>query len=109
MGLDRLPGQGKQLRKREAPGRDTESLFGGENILDCRVDPSDISVITEITDMTLLPVQRKFILHWGEMGTRWGINRTVAQVHALLFISARPLSAEEIVDALSVARSNVST
>ena len=59
--------------------------------------------------MTILPVQRKFILHWGEMGARWGINRTVAQVHALLFISARPLSAEEIVDALSVARSNVST
>jgi DNA-binding transcriptional regulator GbsR (MarR family) len=57
----------------------------------------------------LSPVQEKFILHWGEMGTRWGINRTVAQVHALLFISARPLSADEIVDALSVARSNVST
>ncbi|MGB8356739.1 MAG: MarR family transcriptional regulator [Chthoniobacteraceae bacterium] len=58
---------------------------------------------------TLSPVQQKFILHWGEMGTRWGINRTVAQVHALLFISARPLAADEIVEALSVARSNVST
>src|SRR6266436_5543490 len=58
---------------------------------------------------TLSPVQQKFILHWGEMGTRWGINRTVAQVHALLYISARPLCADEIVDALSVARSNVST
>jgi len=57
----------------------------------------------------LSPVQQKFILHWGEMGTRWGINRTVAQVHALLFINAKPLSADEIVDALSVARSNVST
>ena len=56
----------------------------------------------------LSPVQQKFILHWGEMGTRWGINRTVAQVHALLFISARPLTADEIVEALSVARSNVS-
>lgn len=56
----------------------------------------------------LPPVQQKFILHWGEMGTRWGINRTVAQVHALLFISARPLAADEIVEALSVARSNVS-
>ena len=57
----------------------------------------------------LSPVATKFILHWGEMGTRWGINRTVAQIHALLFLSPRPLNAEEIADALSVARSNVST
>ena len=57
----------------------------------------------------LTPVQQKFILHWGEMGTRWGINRTVAQVHALLYISAKPLPADEIVEALAVARSNVST
>jgi DNA-binding transcriptional regulator GbsR (MarR family) len=57
----------------------------------------------------LSPVQQKFILHWGEMGTRWGINRTVAQIHALLFISPRPLQAEEIVETLAVARSNVST
>jgi DNA-binding transcriptional regulator GbsR (MarR family) len=57
----------------------------------------------------LSPIQQKFILHWGEMGTRWGINRTVAQVHALLFITARPWPADEIVEALSVARSNVST
>ena len=56
----------------------------------------------------LSPVQQKFILHWGEMGTRWGINRTVAQIHALLFISQKPLNAEDIVQALSVARSNVS-
>lgn len=58
---------------------------------------------------TLTPVQQKFILHWGEMGTRWGINRTVAQIHALLYISPRSLHAEEIVEALDVARSNVST
>src|SRR5882757_5493228 len=57
----------------------------------------------------LTPVQQKFILHWGEMGTRWGINRTVAQVHALLFISPKPLNADEMVETLSVARSNVST
>ena len=57
----------------------------------------------------LSPVATKFILHWGEMATRWGINRTVAQIHALLFLSPRPLNAEEIADALSVARSNVST
>ena len=57
----------------------------------------------------LSPVATKFILHWGEMGTRWGINRTVAQIHALLFLSPNPLNAEQIADALSVARSNVST
>jgi DNA-binding transcriptional regulator GbsR (MarR family) len=57
----------------------------------------------------LSPVQQKFILHWGEMGTKWGINRTVAQIHALLFISPKPLHAEEITDTLQVARSNVST
>lgn len=57
----------------------------------------------------LSPVQQKFILHWGEMGTRWGINRTVAQTHALLFISPRPLNADDIVETLGVARSNVST
>ncbi len=57
----------------------------------------------------LSPVQQKFILHWGEMGTRWGINRTVAQVHALLFVSPKPLNADDIVETLAVARSNVST
>jgi len=57
----------------------------------------------------LTPVQQKFILHWGEMGTRWGINRTVAQVHALLFIAPKPLNADDLVETLGVARSNVST
>ena len=57
----------------------------------------------------LSPVQQKFILHWGEMGTRWGINRTVAQIHALLYLSPKPLHAEEIAETLGVARSNVST
>ena len=57
----------------------------------------------------LSPVQQKFILHWGEMGTRWGINRTVAQIHALLYISPTPLHAEDIANTLKVARSNVST
>ena len=55
------------------------------------------------------PAAEKFVVHWGEMGTRWGVNRTVAQIHALLYISARPLNAEEIAETLSVARSNVST
>jgi DNA-binding transcriptional regulator GbsR (MarR family) len=57
----------------------------------------------------LSPVQQKFILHWGEMGTRWGVNRTVAQVHALLYTSPKPLNADDIVETLGVARSNVST
>jgi DNA-binding transcriptional regulator GbsR (MarR family) len=56
----------------------------------------------------LSPVEQKFILHWGEMGTKWGINRTVAQIHALLFVSPAPLNAEDIVRLLQVARSNVS-
>jgi DNA-binding transcriptional regulator GbsR (MarR family) len=57
----------------------------------------------------LPPAVRKFILHWGELGTRWGINRTLAQIHALLYLSADPLPAEEIARVLSLARSNVST
>jgi len=65
--------------------------------------------MTDRPASALSPVEQKFILHWGEMGTRWGVNRTVAQVHALLFLSAEPLSAEEIARTLSVARSNVST
>ncbi len=59
--------------------------------------------------MKLTPVMEKYILHWGEMGTRWGVNRTVAQIHALLYLSSNPLNAEEITDTLGVARSNVST
>jgi DNA-binding transcriptional regulator GbsR (MarR family) len=55
------------------------------------------------------PVTEKFILHWGEMGTRWGVNRTVAQIHALLYLSPQPMNAEEIANTLSIARSNVST
>jgi DNA-binding transcriptional regulator GbsR (MarR family) len=57
----------------------------------------------------LTPLQQKFILHWGEMGTRWGINRTVAQIHAVLYLSPAPLPAETIAETLGVARSNVST
>src|SRR5476651_1113102 len=57
----------------------------------------------------LSPVAEKFILHWGEMGTRWGVNRTVAQVHALVLLSPRLMHAEASTETLSVARSNVST
>ena len=55
------------------------------------------------------PDAKAFILHWGEMGTHWGVNRSVAQVHALLYLSDRPLTADEIVETLTLARSNVST
>jgi DNA-binding transcriptional regulator GbsR (MarR family) len=59
--------------------------------------------------MELTDVARKFVLHWGEMGTAWGVNRSVAQIHALLFFHGRPMHAEEIAETLGIARSNVST
>lgn len=58
--------------------------------------------------MNLSPVKQEFVLHFGEMGSRWGINRTVGQIYAILFLSDRPLNAEEIVEQLGVSRSNVS-
>lgn len=58
--------------------------------------------------MELKPIAERFILHWGEMGSRWGVNRTVAQIHALLYLAGRPMEAEEIATTLGVARSNVS-
>lgn len=59
--------------------------------------------------MQMTPAVEKYVLHWGEMGTRWGTNRTVAQIQALLYLSPKPLRADEIVELLSVARSHVST
>jgi DNA-binding transcriptional regulator GbsR (MarR family) len=58
--------------------------------------------------MILNPVAQRFILHWGEMGSKWGVNRTVAQVHALLYFVGKPMPADEITETLGVARSNVS-
>jgi DNA-binding transcriptional regulator GbsR (MarR family) len=55
------------------------------------------------------PDVKAFVLHWGEMGTQWGVNRSVSQVHALLYLSDRPVHADEIVNQLGLARSNVST
>lgn len=55
------------------------------------------------------PAAKAFILHWGEMGSQWGVNRSVSQIHALLYLSDRPLHAEDVVDQLGLARSNVST
>jgi DNA-binding transcriptional regulator GbsR (MarR family) len=68
---------------------------------------SEITVSTEIA-MNLPPLVQSFVLHFGEMGSRWGINRTVGQIYALLYVSPQPLCAEEIVDALGISRSNVS-
>jgi DNA-binding transcriptional regulator GbsR (MarR family) len=58
--------------------------------------------------MNLTPLAQDFVLHFGEMGSRWGINRTVGQIYALLYVSARPLNADEIAEALAFSRSNVS-
>ena len=58
--------------------------------------------------MNLPPLVQSFVLHFGEMGSRWGINRTVGQIYALLYVSPRPLCADDIVEALGVSRSNVS-
>ncbi len=58
--------------------------------------------------MELSPITERFVLHWGEMGARWGVNRTVSQIHALLFIHGEPLAADDIAETLGVARSNVS-
>ena len=64
--------------------------------------------MTDDKKPALTPLEQKFVLHWGEMGAKWGINRTVAQIHALLFLSEKPLNAEDIASRLNVARSNVS-
>jgi DNA-binding transcriptional regulator GbsR (MarR family) len=58
--------------------------------------------------MNLPPLCESFVLHFGEMGSRWGINRTVGQIYAVLFIADRPLCADDIVDRLGISRSNVS-
>jgi DNA-binding transcriptional regulator GbsR (MarR family) len=59
--------------------------------------------------MRLTAIMERYVLHWGEMGQRWGVNRSVAQIHALLYLSPAPITAEEIADTLGLARSNVST
>ncbi|MEM6267242.1 MAG: MarR family transcriptional regulator [Pseudomonadota bacterium] len=65
--------------------------------------------MTEINvDLKIPPSIAKFVLHWGDLGTQWGVNRSVAQIHALLFISDEPLTAEAIAETLGMARSNVS-
>ncbi len=58
--------------------------------------------------LDLGPVERKIVLHWGEMGTRWGINRSMAQIHALLYLWPEPLNADQLRETLGIARSNIS-
>jgi DNA-binding transcriptional regulator GbsR (MarR family) len=67
--------------------------------------------MTEITEQPKrLPLAvERFVLHWGDLGGRWGVNRSVSQIHALLYVSERPRTAEDIADLLGIARSNVST
>ena len=67
--------------------------------------------MTETADTfeRLPPAVRRFVLHWGEMGQAWGVNRSIGQIHALLYLSEEPRTAEHISDVLAIARSNVST
>jgi DNA-binding transcriptional regulator GbsR (MarR family) len=70
---------------------------------------SDISVMTEITGKKKLPpAVERFVLHWGDMGDEWGVNRSVSQIHGLLYLSEAPITADDIADTLGMARSNVS-
>jgi DNA-binding transcriptional regulator GbsR (MarR family) len=63
---------------------------------------------TPTTTLHLGEATERFVLHWGEMGSKWGVNRTVGQIHGLLFVLGKPLPAEDIADYLKIARSNVS-
>src|ERR1700752_93284 len=77
--------------------------------LDIRSRLSDISVMTEITAKKKLPpVVQRFILQWGDMGDQWGVNRSVSQIHGLLYLAEKPMTAEDIAETLGMARSNVS-
>jgi DNA-binding transcriptional regulator GbsR (MarR family) len=58
--------------------------------------------------MNIPPLTQKFVMHFGEMGSRWGVNRTVGQIYALLFVASKPLNADEVGEALAFSRSNVS-
>lgn len=78
------------------------------NHLDMMQEMPDISVMTEFTDISVTSAKSQFILYWGDMGGQWGVNRSVAQIHALLFLSVAPLNAEKISEDLGIARSNVS-
>jgi DNA-binding transcriptional regulator GbsR (MarR family) len=77
--------------------------------IDIRLLSSDISVMTEITAKKKLPAAvERFVLHWGDMGDEWGVNRSVSQIHGLLYLSETPVTADDIAETLGMARSNVS-
>ena len=65
--------------------------------------------MTEMSDKKKMsPAVERFILKWGDMGDGWGVNRSVSQIHGLLYLAERPMTAEDIADTLGMARSNVS-
>jgi DNA-binding transcriptional regulator GbsR (MarR family) len=78
-----------------------------DEIMDATTSPTTTPA-DATSALTLSPLAERFVLHWGEMGSRWGVNRTVSQIHALLFYIGTPLAADEIAATLNVARSNVS-
>ncbi|MEY3143620.1 MAG: hypothetical protein RLY21_2113 [Planctomycetota bacterium] len=71
--------------------------------------PGDVTRGDVTRDEEIRAAQDRFIGFWGEMGTRWGVQRSMAEVHALLFIAAEPLAAEDIMERLSISRGSVST
>ena len=103
----------KALREGTSPkslkGLASSELTGRATALDIRAVSSDISVMTETTDKKKLPAAvERFILHWGDMGDEWGVNRSVSQIHGLLYLAEAPMTAEDIAETLGMARSNVS-
>jgi DNA-binding transcriptional regulator GbsR (MarR family) len=88
---------------------DQGTFFQAASALDRRSFLSDISVMTEINGKKKLPAAvERFVLHWGDMGDEWGVNRSVSQIHGLLYLAEEPMTAEDIAEALGMARSNVS-
>ena len=94
----------------------SNALQAGERSADSSLTSDQVhSIISVMTEMAehesqskMAPAVERFVLHWGDMGGRWGVNRSVAQIHALLYLAERPLTAEDIADSLGMARSNVS-
>lgn len=74
----------------------------------CHIDYISLMTETNVDKPPMPPAIQRFVLHWGEMGQVWGVNRSIGQIHALLYLSSRPMTAEDIADTLALARSNVS-
>src|SRR5258708_19623757 len=78
--------------------------------IDIRLRSSDISVMTETTAKKKLPAAvERFVLHWGDMGDEWGVNRSVSQIHGLLYLSEAPMTADDIPETLAMARPKAPT